>query len=290
MLLKLIPFPKRLACWAGAALLLAWQPVQASLIAYDSFDTYTSGTALNSTSGGTGWATNWSTVANVTAATPGSSLSYSNGAVSLSGGPRVAQIGNASNGDNQASRTFASQTGTLYFSFLFNLNTSLGASDNDFIQFSLNNDTNIANSGSIGDLSNSPGINTFSARIGGTSGGTTAQSTTTIGNSTTYFLVGKMSKVSASTTYNRMDLFINPNSLTEPGTTDATQTLTSSGNTAVSFFTLRTDSIDSTDLYWFDELRIGTTWADVVAAPEPAAWALLLGGLGMLAVLRRRRG
>ena len=37
----------------------------------------------------------------------------------------------------------------------------------------------------------------------------------------------------------------------------------------------------------FDNLVIGTTMADVDAIPEPSA--ALLGGLGMLALLRRRR-
>jgi MYXO-CTERM domain-containing protein len=37
----------------------------------------------------------------------------------------------------------------------------------------------------------------------------------------------------------------------------------------------------------YDELRIGATWNDVTTVPEPRA--ALLGGLGMLALLRRRR-
>lgn len=38
-----------------------------------------------------------------------------------------------------------------------------------------------------------------------------------------------------------------------------------------------------------DEIRIGTTWAEVVAVPEPSAVALLLGVAGLGAVLVRRR-
>jgi hypothetical protein len=74
--------------------------------------------------------------------------------------------------------TFAAQTGTIYFSFLFRPESGAGA--DDFIQFSLNNDTDITSSGSIGDLSTTSGANRFAARIGGANGGTSVNSPTSL--------------------------------------------------------------------------------------------------------------
>lgn len=39
-----------------------------------------------------------------------------------------------------------------------------------------------------------------------------------------------------------------------------------------------------------DEIRIGTTFGDVTPVPEPSTYALLLGGMGVLYVLRRKKG
>lgn len=39
----------------------------------------------------------------------------------------------------------------------------------------------------------------------------------------------------------------------------------------------------------FDEIRFGTTVADVMPIPEPSTSAMILGGVGMLALLRRRQ-
>jgi len=39
----------------------------------------------------------------------------------------------------------------------------------------------------------------------------------------------------------------------------------------------------------FDEIRFGTTFADVVPIPEPSTYVMLLGGIGVLLILRRCR-
>jgi len=263
--------------WSGSA--------RATLIAYDGFETYTSGANLSGNTGGTGWATNWSAIATgVNVVTAGTPLAYNAGAIQVNGGTRAVSVSALDTTDNVASRSFSAQSGTVYFSFLFRL--AVGTSDNDFIQFSLNDNTLIANSGSIGDLSNVADANQFATRIGGLSGGTSVNSSTSVAQATTYLLVGKISKVS-STNYNRMELFINPTTTTETGVV-ATQNA-SAGISSISFFTVRVSNIEATDQYQFDELRIGTTWADVVPIPEPASWTALAGGLGLLAGLFRRR-
>jgi len=39
----------------------------------------------------------------------------------------------------------------------------------------------------------------------------------------------------------------------------------------------------------FDEVRFGTTFLDVVPIPEPSTYVMLLGGIGVLLILRRCR-
>ncbi len=259
---------------------------RATLIAYDGFDSYTSDAVLNTNAGGSGWTANWSSLSTVKVVTPSTALTYTGGAVSINGGTRAAEAATPTVDptDNVASRNFTTQTGTVYFSFLLRIES--GSDSTDFFQFSLNNDTSITNSGSIGDLSTTDGANNFAARIGGTSGGTSVNSTTTASGATTYFLVGKISKTSGGN-YNRMELFVNPTTLTESGVA-ATQNA-DSGTAAISYFTLRLAGIETTDQYRFDELRIGTTWADVVPVPEPSACAAITGVLVLMAAALRRR-
>lgn len=275
------------------AVCLACAPAaHATLIAYDGFEDYTLDASLNTNAGGTGWTTNWASVASAKVVSTSTPITYSGGDISINGGAQAAEVGDptGNNGvglDNVASRRFAAQTDTVYFSFLYRAESGAGA--DDFIQFALNNDVQIANSGSIGDLSNVSGANAFAARIGGSSGGTSVNSSTSATGATTFFLVGKMSKTSGGN-YNRMELFVNPTTLTEPGVVSATQNA-DSGVSSISYFTLRISNLETADQYRFDELRIGTTWADVTAIPEPGAAAGVFGGLALAAALcgRRRR-
>ncbi len=271
-----------LAILSSCMLLGTALSVQAAPVAYDGFEQYSAG-ALSGASGGTGWSANWATdgaYMGVAAA----SLSYTGGAITINGGARAGQANDPRDYQDIAHRQFATQTGTLYFSFLYNAVSNWEG--NDFLQFMLNNDTVNTNSGSIGDLSTSNAR--FGARIGMGNGGGTTDSGTNITPGTTYFLVGKISKtgVGHATDYDQMDLFINPTTLTEPGTTDATK-VADSGITTLSYFSMRANSIDSSNgVVQFDELRIGTTYADVI--PEPASGAVFLGGLAMLFAGRRR--
>ena len=89
-------------------------------------------------------------------------------------------------------------------------------------------------------------------------------------------------------------LWINPNpALGEAGNTPqltnaaASSASETAGNDIESFF-LRNNSVEP-DIMQADELRIGTSWNDVLAVPEPTGLALLsLGGLAL--AKRRRRG
>jgi Pectate lyase superfamily protein len=235
-------------------------------IAYESFESYAANATLNAGAGGTGWSSNFTSVTGLTAAS--AALSYTGGAVAVSGGARTANLVNVSN-NSAIRRSFPAQTGTVYFSFLFR-STATQAEPNDFLQFALNDATGVASSASIGDVNTS--TVSLGARLGSDSNGGPVNTnwTGTFTPGTTYFLVGKISK-QASSTYNQSELFVNPTTAVEPtasavGTSDTTMS-------SISWFNLRTANLSATDTsgsltiadqYQFDELRIGASWSSVV--------------------------
>jgi hypothetical protein len=274
--------PATLAPVAFLAMMLALcapRRAEAALVAYEGFESYTASTALSGDSGGTGWTANWAAIAgvNVKAAT----LSYSNGSVVVSGGSLSGGVDDATNATSAASRSVTAQTGTLYMSLLMAM--PAGLSTDDFVHFMFNDDTVNTNSGGFGKISTT--TIKLGARIGTGNGGTTTDSTVDLTGTDTFFLVGKISKV-ASATYNRLDLYINPSSLTEPVTADAVRSADSTIST-ISFFSLRTANLDAADRVQFDELRLGTTFADVV--PEPATGVLMMLGAMLLGSRRAPR-
>jgi hypothetical protein len=276
-------------CLLGLTLVVA--PARAELLAYDSF-TYdiSATTALNGRTGGTGWTSAWTnvpsssvTALNVTSVgAPLTAGLYTGGdyAVSI---PGMSQ----SSGGIAGSRSFASQTDEVWFSFLFRTPAVVG--NDDFLQFSLNNDADQTNSASIGDTDTSATGNKFSVRIGGTNGGTTFPGSKLILGGTDYFLVGRVSKAGASGngsgTYDLVEMWVDPTGAAAPELASFIVSRDANSNMgAISYFTVRTANFDNTP-YYFDELKVGTTYLSVT--PEPAALAPL--ALAAAAILRRRR-
>ncbi|MEX0775888.1 MAG: PEP-CTERM sorting domain-containing protein [Phycisphaeraceae bacterium] len=259
---------------ASVILAVAAPPMQAALVAWDDFESHAAGSGLSGGAGGAGWTSNWS-------ADPG--VLVQNAQVDQ-GGSRSAEIAGAVNSVSVANRSFATRTTTTYFSV--RIEAVAGLENSDFLHFYLGNSTSTINgnnnSGGVGLLSTTTSF--LGTRVGTSNGGTTVSSSTTAIQGTTYLLVGKLWK-DGSSNFNRIDLFIDPASSTEPVTANATQT-GDSGLGGISVFGVRSFNFDSGDIYQFDSVRIGTTFADVI--PEPASAALLLGGV--LACLNRRRG
>jgi hypothetical protein len=253
-------------------------PAAAGIIAYDGFD-YAIGD-LNGNNGGTGnWQTAWT--ANTAIDVVSASLSYSGTGFTVGGGTKSGQITSLTGTavDDVFDRQFTAQTGPVYFSLLFQ--AAAGLDSSDFVTFMLNNDTNYNNTGALGLRNDSGSENGFFARLRTTSDSNYKTNTQGVGG-TTYFLVGKLYKSGAGN-YDRIDFWLNPTSLTEPAAT-----VTGSkdiGTSSVSYLTCRVSGMEVGDQFQFDELRIGTTWGDVL--PEPATLALV--GLGMLLAFRRRR-
>jgi hypothetical protein len=261
---------------------------RAVIIAQDSFESYAAGSQLNGQTGGSGFSGAYvvpsALQSNVTVVNQ--SLNYAGGDVVVNGGSRAVRVTGAADSSPLISRSFAAQTGSpVYFSFLYNTNTTAEA----FLQFGLAN-------GAAGEPQASVGLQGIAGSGGGAEGffarvpnaGTTTFATSGINANQTYFVVGRISQGSGSSTYNVVDLFVNPTSLNE---STPTLSATAAANTGVSTFDnfmLRTARTDVGSLYNFDQLTIGTTFADVVPIPEPTTAAAAAAGVGLLLIRRRR--
>jgi len=127
--------------------------------------------------------------------------------------------------------------------------------------------------------------NDFVARIN-LSGPAAYSSNIAIGQ--TYYVVGRLSKSTpgAANPFDRFALWIDPAAV-DP-TPDAISAFTGS-IASFGMLGIRTANLDLDDDLYFDAVRYGTAWNDVVLlAPEPASGALLALGLALLAGHGRR--
>ncbi len=226
----------------------------------------------------------------VTPTVDAAGLSYSN--LSVTGGKSLiaAPAGN-SNGDtryilNLTPPGVTTSDAVTYLSFLLQTDTDFRAE----IGLASNSGFN-SGWGGVGVIRNA-GVLRYTF---GTGGGVVDNSSVTSTGSSAYtphqteLLVFKIDRTNPSNMV--LSLFVNPASLggAEPGTPTLTTTLAGGGGNSKLeslrvFFNEFTGGANQMSL---DEIRVGTTFADVTPVPEPGSMGLLVLGAS-LAMLRRR--
>lgn len=256
-------------------------PSYAALIAYEGFQDYntdatgspTSDSLLTGNNGGFGWTDAWTSVAGPAVVAPGIPLSFG----TIQGGSRALQL-DGTNNNSVAFRSFPSQTGDLYVSFLYRSASAGAIGNGDFVQFTLST----AAPGTNNDIPNISFSNQLvTARLGSN---LTATNTTPITDGTSFLVVARLWKTTPgeSNLYNHLTMWLNP--VDESSFSQTVDAFTGFGP-SVSVVNFRTNGIDAGDLSQFDEIRIGTTFASVI--PEPS---LFLGcGMAALGMWRLRR-
>jgi hypothetical protein len=265
---------------------------QATLFEYDPFDY--SGSTLPGQNGGTGWSGAWTTTGTSAAnslSADGVSLSYpmtwESPLTPLSAsGSRVMTGGVGASTYRLFSQTIPLNVdGTVaYVSAMFRKNAANGGAvnnDNVLLEFTDNLGNRRWGVGIEG-TGDKPWINA--------NGSGTAATAVTPGD--TYFLVAKI--VSSASGLDTAYLKVygvgygSQVPVAEPTTWDATATETTAA--ILDRVRVRIDAGNTVSAPGeVDEIRIGSSWLDVVTVPEPSSMALL--GLGLLAgVLWKRRG
>ncbi len=260
---------------ALAALLApAGLPALADKAAYDGFELSDIG-ALDGQIGGTGFADPYSANASVTVVKR--SLLYANNALTVSGGKRALQIKKSSDASTVLffRRLADIHEDTFYISALVYVDKNTKSSGNrDTISLGLTAEANARPHGGLG-------IEDTAYKWAGWIG-TQSRLSTAVTANMTHLLVAKVFKNASGNPYNRVSLMVDPDSSEEP----ATWTLANQGpggstgtqETAFEYlsFFMNDERAEANDTFLVDEIRIGTTWADVVvpSADEPAQAAV----------------
>ena len=106
-------------------------------------------------------------------------------------------------------------------------------------------------------------------------------------NGTDYFLVARMNY--AGGLFTSANMWLNPSAIDDVDTPsgDASLTFTASFANPISHIFFREAVLEADDVLRADEIRIGTTWGDVVPVPEPGSVTLLSLGAAALWIFRR---
>jgi hypothetical protein len=220
--------------------------------------------------------------------TPGGALATVNGAtraleVALSG---------AASSQFAGVRTLAAPISeTFYVGYLVRYaGSGIWASGNN--TFTLHLGTNATQTGTVnfglrGDAGAPGDKNEFILRYG-TGGPVTGASTGgQLVNGTDYYLVARMNY--AGGLYTSANMWLNPSAIDDVATPggDASLTFTTPFADPISHIFFREAVLEADDVLRADELRIGTTWGDVVPVPEPGSVTLLSLGAAALLIFRR---
>lgn len=264
---------------------------QAAVLSHDSFSGYTAGELPFTTSPAvTGYTGNWTDIdfGDQEPAITTGSLVYADGLYAGSSGDKVSVPVNPGGGEidaNDSGRVYrlldstltvtGTTAGVLYMSFLFQSGQETGATTYQMLSL-YNTSTSDANRNFDAGLTTNGGQTGTSYNFGADNAYT---STGVAANTTVHLFVVKFD-LSATALSDSVTVWVDPTL----GFGDAAGGTTVSGKD-FTWDRLALSDYDGNSANW-DEIRFGTDF-NAVTIPEPGA--ALLGGLGMLALLRRRR-
>jgi hypothetical protein len=284
-----------------AALLTLPSLAPAALLTYEGFGDYPTNGPVNGLNGGTGWNGGWVVqnnnnnypIASSNPLTFGPLETSANGRY-LYGGNQWVGVGrqlDTSPGGVWDNLGYVSggfiDDGVLWFSMLAQINTT------DNINFTFSSDGSPSIQGNAGNVR----IRTTQGNWQlGTVDTITTQTTNIVPagtrtNNTTYFVVGRFDLNGTDSTFH-LWVTSNPTSLTLGGpdlalnTANASLTNLDAATVRFRHFNIFADTGGANSK--IDEIRFGTSFADVSPIPEPSTYALLAAGLGALVWLRRR--
>ena len=279
---------KKLLVLVSSCLIVSVGSLSAQLYVYEGFSTsdFTSGVTVNGLGGGSGWDGNWSVDATNNPNNPnryrGSdySLTFSdtvgNNLVTTSGSLAGHPAGSGVGG---MFRSFENPiSGEVWISFL----TVRTADVNWGWQFLFND----AAGETQFRIQNEGANNRFRLNADGTSA-LVFNNLDTAEEPVGQFYVVRVTNVGSGEADANITLWANPNDLTDlaAGAAASTALNNQTVNSLSQFAFLK----DANPTGYFDELRIGGSFADVAPIPEPRAYALMAGLLGLLLVSLRRR-
>ncbi|MEO5714223.1 MAG: PEP-CTERM sorting domain-containing protein [Luteolibacter sp.] len=270
---------------------LALPSAHAALISYDSFTGYTAGELPdNPAPAVTGYTGNWTATNFGTqqqSVTVGS-LTYADALYAGSTGDKVTVPNNVTGGEitsSNSGRTYraldstlavtSSTAGSLYLSFLFQSGQETGATTYQTLHLNQGTDGDVNRAFDLGITTNSGSGLQYNFGVNG------AYTSTGVAADTTVRLFVVKFDLSSAASSDSVTVWTNP---TLGGVGDPTGGVTVSGTNLV-WSSLMFSDYDGNSAAW-DEIRWGTDF-NSVTIPEPGA--VLLGGIGVLSLLRRRR-
>lgn len=243
--------------------------VSAALSVYEPFN-YTAASTLAGQNGGIGFSGAWSAGAgSSTVSNPG--LTYNT--LSVIGNRATTAAATAATLSRSLTTSLGASTGTTFFSFLLRPDNTTAAAN---AELSLSGTVNSLFIGKAGSG------NTSNYLLDTTSGSGGTQNTTSTGytSGTTVLLVLRADFVGGGA--DTFKLFVNPSIVAEPGSADATKNSYDVGTVSSISFTGNLG-------FSIDELKIGSSYADVVPEPSTYAAGLAVAGLAGMTWLRRRQ-
>ena len=276
---------------AGLLVLLSASMASASPIIYEGFDYDATGTpVLGAPSTAAGAVGTWTSQGNGTVEprVVSGNLGYPGMPAPIGNSVRLDNNGGAATGAN-ASRLYidTQTTGTVYYSFTVTFPTStatVGAGGAFFAGLDSLTGTTYSTLAALFVRPDATDTSKLDLGISTSGSANKVFSATPVATNNSLFVVASFTFGGVA----NLDVFSNPDAVpaSEPGTHSATTSGVDSGATSITNFYLSGNSGQPQGIN-VDEVRIGTTWADVVPVPEPGAVALL--GPGIVGMLARRR-